>query len=234
MLTVYRFMQNPSFVRMQLLGQVLAASVVVVEAASVVVVAALVVLGASVVTGSVGATQVRYPSGEHGPHLAHASELHMHLSDHPLACPLHQPSHFAMGCGSHSAQPVQAPELQAHLAPPRGVIALAPPIAAVRRNHWRGQHAGNHDDHELRDHHLRGVGHLLALICGTTRRADVSERCSVRRTGAAQERAREAAEDEAEKAALVAAQTAVQQAEATARGRYGILCASETRGLSGL
>ena len=71
MLTVYRFMQNPSFVRMQLLGQVLAASVVVVEAASVVVVAALVVLGASVVTGSVGATQ----------HLAHASELHMHLSD---------------------------------------------------------------------------------------------------------------------------------------------------------
>ena len=95
---------------------VVAASVVVV-AASVVVVAASVVLGASVVTGSVGATQVGYPSGEHGPHLAHASELHMHLSDHGLACPLHQPSHFAMGCGSHSAQPAQAPELQAHLAP---------------------------------------------------------------------------------------------------------------------
>ena len=110
------------------------------------------------------------------------------LDAHALACPLHQPSHFAIGCGSHSAQPVQAPELQAHFAlwqhahatrdtgkaeerrredekshsHPWGVIALAPPVAAVRRNRCLGQHAGNHDDHELRDRHLRGVQHLLA------------------------------------------------------------------------
>jgi len=47
--------------------------------------------------------------------LAHASDVHMHLSDHGLACPLHQPSHFAIGCGVHSAQPEQAPEVHAHL-----------------------------------------------------------------------------------------------------------------------